>query len=122
MFINGWIGCSWTFDICIVKGRACSSDECGGRDPCLSQSELTKPTVADLHDKSGEKHLKSIVKTLPGNCLAGYPLHPICLAGPFGEVQVLVGELLPFEGNIPGFQSRMAAHSLSCISSPGVLR
>jgi len=57
-----------------LQDYACSSDGCGGGDPCLCQSELTKPTVADLHDKSG-------------NCLAGYPLHPICLAGPFGKVQ-----------------------------------
>ena len=67
-------------------------------------------------------HYKSIFKTFPGNCLVDYPLHPTCLAGPLGKVQVVVGELLPFVGNIPGIQSRMAVHSLSSISSPGVLR
>ena len=65
-------------------------------------------------------HSKHLVWTFLGNCLAGCPLHPTCLAGPLGEVQVVVGKLLPF--NIPGVQSRMAAHSLSSISSPGVLR
>ena len=65
---------------------------------------------------------KSIVQIFPGNRLAGSSLHPTCLAGPLGEVQVVVGELLPFQGNIPGVQSRMAVHSLSSTSSPGVLR
>ena len=41
---------------------------------------------------------KSIVQIFPGNCLAGYPLHPTCLAGPLGEVQVVVGKLHPFKG------------------------
>ena len=67
-------------------------------------------------------HYKSIVKIFRGNCLVDYPLHPTCLAGPLGKVQVVVGKLLPFVGNIPGIQSRMAVHSLSSISSLGVLR
>ena len=65
---------------------------------------------------------KSIVKTFPGNCLVDYPLHPTCLAGPLGKMQVVVGELLPFVGNIPGVQSRMTVHFLSSTRSPGVLR
>ena len=49
-------------------------------------------------------HFKSIVKIFPGNCLAGYPLHPTCLAGPLGEVQVVIGELLPFKGIFQAFK------------------
>ena len=47
-------------------------------------------------------HFKSVVKTFPGNRLVSYPLHPTCLAGPLGKVQVFVGKLL--KGNIPGVQ------------------
>ena len=47
---------------------------------------------------------KSFVKTFPGNRLAGYPLHPTCLAGPLGEVQVVVGKLLPFKGIFQAFK------------------
>ena len=38
----------------IVKGCVGSSDECGGCDPCISQSQLTKSGMADLYDKPGQ--------------------------------------------------------------------
>ena len=40
-------------------------------------------------------HFKSIVKIFPGNCLAGSPLHPTCLAGPLCKVQVVVAVFFP---------------------------
>ena len=40
-------------------------------------------------------HFKSIVKMFPGNCLADYPLHPACLAGPLCKVQVVVAVFFP---------------------------
>ena len=77
--------------------------------------------------------IKLHVWTFPGNGLAGYLLHPTSLAGPLGKVQVVIGQLLPGFTNretsmlsssllIPGVQSRMAEHSLSSLSSPGLLR
>ena len=49
-------------------------------------------------------HYKSIVKTFPGNCFVDYPLHPTCLAGLLGKVQVLIGELLLLKGILQAFK------------------
>ena len=49
-------------------------------------------------------HFKSIVKIFPGNCLAGYPLHPTCLAGPLCKAQVVVSKLHPFKRIFQAFK------------------
>ena len=65
---------------------------------CISKSTHQTRSGWSTWQIRWESIFKSFVKTFPGTCLAGYTLHPSCLAGPLGEVQVVVGEFLPFQG------------------------
>ena len=59
LLILGWLLFRHDDDGCIIilsifQGCAGSSDGCGGCDPCISQSDLTIPQLAHLHDKPGQ--------------------------------------------------------------------